>query len=52
MRRLATAATMLALVPAAIVLVSILLVAWLLCPAKVERALRGPFDCPRGEKRL
>ena len=46
--RPATAAALLVLVPGAILLVGILLALWLVCPAKVERAMRGPFECPRG----
>ena len=52
MKPLATVAAMLILVPGAVLLTGLLLTLWCVCPAKVERALRGPFDCPRGEKRL
>ena len=48
MRRVATAAAMLVLVPGAIILAIVLVGVWLVCPAQVERAMRGPFDCPRG----
>ena len=52
MRRLAAAGALLILVPGAVLLVAVLLAMWLVCPAKVERAMRGPFQCPRGETPL
>ena len=41
-------AILLVVLPMAVLLWSVLLVLWLVCPAKVERAMRGPFPCPRG----
>ena len=41
-------AILLVVVPIAVLLWGVLLGLWLVCPARVERAMRGPFDCPRG----